>query len=47
MPLFKDPFHLAFHPAEFDGRQPFVLPETIDDSGCWCSRTATACAARR
>ena len=32
MPLFKDPFHLAFHPAEFDGRQPFVLPETIDDS---------------
>ncbi len=32
MPLFKDPFYLAFHPAEFDGRQPMVLPEAIDDS---------------
>lgn len=32
LPLFKDPFYLAFHPAEFDGRPPFVEPGTIDDS---------------
>lgn len=31
-PLFRDPFHLAFHPKEFDGRLPYVLPEAIDDS---------------
>ena len=31
-PLFRDPFHLAFHPAEFDGSLPYVLPESIDDS---------------
>ena len=30
--LFRDPFYLAFHPAEFDGREPFVLPENIDDT---------------
>ena len=30
--LFRDPLHLAFHPAEFDGAAPFVLPEAIDDS---------------
>lgn len=30
--LFRDPFHLAFHPAEFDGSAPYVLPEAIDDS---------------
>lgn len=31
-PLFRDPFHLAFHPKEFDGSQPYVLPEAIDDT---------------
>ena len=30
--IFRDPFHLAFHPADFDGAAPFVLPEAIDDS---------------
>jgi LysR family hydrogen peroxide-inducible transcriptional activator len=29
--LFRDPFYLAFHPAEFDGRAPYVLPEAIDE----------------
>ena len=32
MPLFKDPFYLAFHPAEFDGLPPVVLPEAIDEA---------------
>ncbi len=31
-PMFRDPFYLAFHPAEFDGAAPFVLPEAIDDT---------------
>ncbi len=31
-PLFRDPFYLAFHPAEFDGSAPYVLPEAIDDT---------------
>ena len=31
-PLFRDPFHLAFHPADFDGSVPYVLPEAIDDT---------------
>lgn len=30
--LFRDPFYLAFHPSDFDGRQPYVLPEAIDDT---------------
>ena len=30
--LFRDPFYLAFHPAEFDGGVPYVLPEAIDDT---------------
>ena len=30
--LFRDPFYLAFHPAEFDGRAPYVMPEAIDDT---------------
>ena len=30
--LFHDPFYLAFHPAEFDGSGPYVLPEAIDDA---------------
>jgi len=30
--LFRDPFHLAFHPAEFDGSVPYVLPEAIDEA---------------
>ncbi len=30
--LFRDPLYLAFHPAEFDGRVPFVPPEAIDDT---------------
>ena len=31
-PLFRDPFHLAFHPADFDGSLPYVLPAQVDDS---------------
>ena len=31
-PLFRDPFYLAFHPADFDGAAPNVPPEAIDDS---------------
>ena len=31
-PLFRDPFHLAFHPAEFDGTEPYVSSEAIDDT---------------
>lgn len=31
-PLFRDPFYLAFHPADFDGTAPYVLPEAIDDA---------------
>ena len=27
-----DPFHLAFHPTEFDGNVPYVAPEAIDDT---------------
>ena len=30
--LFRDPFYLAFHPRDFDGSQPYVLPEAIDDA---------------
>ena len=30
--LFHDPFYLAFHPADFDGAAPYVLPEAIDDA---------------
>ena len=30
--LFRDPFYLAFHPADFDGGPPYVVPEAIDDS---------------
>lgn len=30
--LFPDPFYLAFHPEDFDGSTPYVLPEAIDDS---------------
>ena len=30
--IFRDPFHLAFHPDDFDGAAPFVLPEAIDDA---------------
>ena len=30
--LFRDPFHLAFHPADFDGAVPHVPPEAIDDA---------------
>lgn len=30
--LFKDPFYLAFHPADFDGQQPYIPPEAVDDS---------------
>ena len=30
--LFHDPFHLAFHPADFDGTLPYVLPESVDDA---------------
>lgn len=30
--LFRDPFYLAFHPSDFDGTAPFVLPEAIDDA---------------
>lgn len=32
VPLFRDPFYLAFHPADFDGAGPYVLPEAVDDS---------------
>ena len=31
-PLFRDPFHLAFHPDDFDGSLPYVVPEAIDDT---------------
>ena len=31
-PLFRDPFHLAFHPGDFDGNVPYVAPEAIDDT---------------
>ena len=31
-PLFRDPFYLAFHPDDFDGAAPYVLPEAIDDT---------------
>ena len=30
--LFRDPFYLAFHPTDFDGTLPYVLPEAIDDT---------------
>ena len=46
-PLFRDPFHLAFHPADFDGSNPYVLRLTSTIRACWCSRTAIAYAATR
>jgi LysR family hydrogen peroxide-inducible transcriptional activator len=30
--LFQDPFYLAFHPSDFDGSAPYVMPEAIDDA---------------